>query len=75
MSNENIYINIKIEKIDVLLTNGGDEIIIYTYMPSTFPDWLPNSIMSMSIKCAKNYGVQYVKDNFDIEPNVKNVRV
>lgn len=74
MNHENINLNIEVEKIVVLLTNSTDRISIHTCMPTTYPNWLPSAKMVMNIECAKNYGIQYVRDNFDVKPEVINTR-
>lgn len=64
-----------IKKIEVLLTDSSDKVFVYTDMSSPFPNWLPNYEMKMNFECARNYGIQYVHENFKINPEVINTRV
>ena len=59
-----------ITKIEVLLTDSSDKVFVYTDMNSPFPNWLPDYELKMSFECARNYGIQYVYENFKINPKL-----
>ena len=65
-------LNIEIEKIVVLLTDTPDEIFIHTNkcgFTRPFPAF-PEQTLTLKFECAQNHGIQYVRDNFDVEPEV-----
>ncbi len=66
---------LEIVNIEILLTDSTDKVFVYTDMSSPFPNWLLDYELKMSFECARNYGVQYVRENFNIEPKVTNIRV
>lgn len=59
---------ITITKIQILRLEGRtDRIYLLTALPSTFPNMYPDTPAYFSCEVERNYGEQYVKQNF---PNV-----
>jgi hypothetical protein len=65
-------IQLKIKKIDVLLTSGTDIINIFLDAESSFPIMQYDTVMK--IECQKGYGEEYCKKIFGIIPTIKNCR-
>jgi hypothetical protein len=65
-------VTFNVTKIVVHLTRfGADEIYIYTNHPSPIAF---ETSLCLTAKVAKNCGIKYVLDNFDIQPEVLNTR-
>jgi hypothetical protein len=61
-------IEIDIQEILVLEdSHGGDKICITTNMPPTYWPW--NEPCVLRIDCASKTGVNYVRENFGVEPD------
>lgn len=54
----------------VLRDNAADLISVYTDFPSPFPPTVDDSPLSLTFQAAKGTGVEYVRKNFGIEPEV-----
>lgn len=66
-------LKLDIKSITVLLTDGTDLITLHLNAESAFPEMKYAPTMKMEAR--QNYGVEYCKKTFNIEPEVKNVRV
>lgn len=68
--------NIEIRKIVVMLTDATDKVFIYTDIPCPFvPAAIPSQPpLTMGFDATYDKGIEYVKTNFGIEPEVINVR-
>lgn len=66
-------LNLNVKSITVLLTDGTDIITLHLDAESAFPEMKYNPTMKMEAR--QGYGVEYCKKIFNIEPEVKNVRV
>jgi hypothetical protein len=64
------YEGFKITKITVLLTEGTDKVSVYTTLPSPFPPAVSDQPLCMDFAVQCNKGVQYVRNNFGMEPEV-----
>ena len=68
-------LNLNINKIDVLLTDGTDKVTIYINdCNPPFPAMSDYSC-NLNFECAKGIGEQYVIDNFGIKPNIIDARI
>ncbi|KKN25985.1 hypothetical protein LCGC14_0879230 [marine sediment metagenome] len=63
-----------ISKALVLLTNGTDEVTLYTTLPSPYSIEITDEPLKISFKTPGGSGVDYVRDNFNMEPEVIDVR-
>ncbi len=66
-------INFKVKKIIVITGGGTDEIHIYPDLKTTFPEMRYSPIMKMEAR--QGYGIEYCVKNFDINPEVINLRL
>lgn len=64
---------LKVKKIVVLLTDGTDIITIFYEGKPTFPNM--NNEPILKTETQKNYGIEYCKKNFNINPVVVDVRI
>lgn len=66
----------KFLKAIVLLTNGTDEVILSTDYPCSFcKEALPSQPnLQLSFHATKDTGAEYVRKNFDIEPEIIDIR-
>lgn len=64
---------IEITNIIVLETNGTDVVFVHTNLPSPFPSEFSSQNLMFKFDVSKGSGAQYVKNNFNIEPEVINV--
>lgn len=62
-------LNINITKISVLYTLGVDVVFIHTDLPTPFHSWGDEPLV-IKIEVAKGHAEQYVRDNFNIEPEL-----
>ena len=68
-------LNLDVDKIDVLLTNGTDKITIYlNNCTCPFPA-MPDCNCNLNFECYRDLGEQYVINNFGIKPNIINSRI
>ena len=66
---------INIDKIQVILSDHSDRIIILpSNLSAPFPVWLPDTKVVLQIEVAQDYGIEYVKKNFNCVPEVINTR-
>jgi hypothetical protein len=74
---KNGVLTFNVVKIIVHLTRfGSDEVYIYTdYPPPVNFKSPPNDNLFLQFKVAKNKGVSYVKDNFNMIPEILNTRL
>jgi len=63
---------INIKKIVVLITNGTDSVSIHTDLPSPYPAEVSTQDLMIDFQTRKGAGVDYVRENFGIEPEVIN---
>lgn len=65
-----------IKKATVLLTDATDKVFIYTDMPCPYVvAFLPSQEpLILNFDCTYDTGIEYVKTNFKIEPEVVDVR-
>jgi hypothetical protein len=65
-----------IKKVMVLLTDATDKVFIYTDMPCPYViAFLPSQEpLILNFDCTADTGIEYVKKNFNIEPEVVEVR-
>jgi len=69
-----MLLNIKVSKITILTRPGNtDYISIFTTLPSSFPPGISNDNLIISFEAQKGTGVDYVKNNFNIEPEILNI--
>jgi len=61
-------------KVTVTQTLGPDRIKIYTNLPLPWPDSLPVEEASFVIDVLRGTGAQYVRDNFEVEPEILNTK-
>jgi len=65
-----MIVEINVKRVDVIeRENGTDKVIVHTHnlAPTVYPyDELGSFVMDIR----KGYGAQYVRDNFNVEPNV-----
>jgi hypothetical protein len=67
--------NLEIDKIVIVITAGReDQIFVHTKLPTTHPIAEPNSNAVIKIATQKGYAVEYVKENFRIEPEILDIR-
>ena len=78
---------INIDKIQVILSDGSDRIIITppnssdriiiipNSLSSPFPTWSLDTKAIIHIEVAHDYGIEYVKKNFNCIPEVINTRI
>lgn len=66
-------LKLNIKSITVLLTDGTDVITLHLDSESAFPEMKYAPTMKMEAR--QNYGVEYCRNVFNIEPEIKNVRV
>lgn len=59
----------KIIKVLVLLNNGADDVILYTNFPPTMPK-SSNENLIVKFNTQKDTGIEYVRQNFGMEPEV-----
>lgn len=64
---------LSISKATVLLGNGTDLIILTTNLPSPMP-CIDSSPAKLELRTQKDCGIDYVRKNFGIEPEVLNDR-
>ena len=67
-------LNVKIEKVIVFLTEGMDMVHFHTNLPAPFPEEVDNGNLVLEFKCTANWGENYVRLHFGMEPEVKNIR-
>lgn len=67
-------LKLNISKAVVLLTNGTDEVTLYTTLPSPYPIAVTDEPLKISFKTPGFSGVDYVRDKFNIEPEVIDTR-
>ena len=67
-------VKIEVVKIVVMLTDGADEVSIFTKLPSPYPIDITDQDLVMSFKTQRNSGIKYVNQNFNITPRVVDVR-
>ncbi len=61
----------KISKIVILQRSGTDLISIFTDLPSPYPQEVGDGLpLVINFETTKGWGVDYVKKNFGIEPEV-----
>ena len=70
-------IEISVNEASVLLTSGPDVVRIKTSLPCPFvKEFIPSQPnLELRFECSHDTGIQYVKDNFNIEPMVRNIRI
>jgi len=66
-------IRLEITKVKVLITNGTDKVLIKTTLPPPYPPCISDGPLTISFDVTKGKGIQYVKDNFQLEPEVVEV--
>lgn len=59
----------KVIKVLVLLNDGADDIILSTDLPPSMPN-ISNQNLIVQFNTQKDTGVEYVRKNFGIEPEV-----
>lgn len=59
-----------VTKITVLTTHGTDLVVVDTTLPTPYPPEVSDQPLSLKFDVTKGRGVDYVKDNFHIEPEV-----
>lgn len=66
----------KFTKATVLLTSGPDKVILETGLPCPFvKEFMPSQQpLSFTFDATYDTGAEYVKDNFDIKPEIINTR-
>lgn len=67
--------SIYIKKIVVMLTNGTDRVSIYTDLPNPYPSEVSDEDLVIDFRTKINSGVDYVREHFDYEPEMLNVRI
>lgn len=69
--------NISIKKVMVLLSSSADKVILETELPCPYAKaYLPGQPpLDLKFETSYDTGIQYVRDNFGLEPDVVNVRV
>ena len=67
--------SIYIKKIVVMLTDGTDRVSIYTDLPSPYPVEVSDKDLVIEFQTKINSGVDYVREHFDYEPEILNVRI
>jgi len=65
---------IGVRKISVLISHGTDTVFIHTTCPCPFPPSVSEDPMTMKFEVQKGKGIQYVRDVFDVEPEVIDVQ-
>jgi hypothetical protein len=67
---------LRIDKVFVLLTDGPDKVFLQTDFPCPYvKEFMPEQTpLSISFDTTYDKGVEYVKKNFNIEPEVSNCR-
>ena len=64
-------LGLNIKKISVLINfQFADVVQVYTDMPSPFPNY--KGCLSFSFQTDQGTGVEYVRDNFGVDPEVIN---
>lgn len=66
---------INIKKIVVMLTDGTDRVSIYTDLPSPYPAEVSTRDLIIEFQTTINTGVDYIREHFDCEPKILNVRI
>jgi hypothetical protein len=66
-------VNIEITGVTVLLGPSTDEVVLHTKLPSGV--WPFEGTTRLKFEVAKSKGIQYVEDNFDMDPKIINMRV
>lgn len=67
-------IELEIKKAEVILNSGPDVVILTTNKPSTFPIGHPDLELKLKFETRPGYGAEYCKENFDIFPDIINMR-
>lgn len=57
-------IALDLHKIVILKTDGTDKVLLYTNLPSPFPNTYSDSPLMISFESAKSWAEKYVKENF-----------
>lgn len=63
-----------LSRIDVILTQAADKLVLYTDLPPTYPGWLPDEAASLTLECTRDTGADYVRRVFEMEPRIVNGR-
>jgi len=60
--------------VTVLLTTGTDKVIMHTTLPCPYPPGVSEQPLSLVFDVVSDHGVEYVHNNFGIEPTVISTR-
>jgi hypothetical protein len=66
---------IEIVRATVVLSEGADQVCLWTELPAPFPPNVDKEPLSLNFKTTKDWGVEYVKKHFGIEPKVIDLRI
>lgn len=68
--------NINVKKATVLLTDTSDKVFLYTDLPCPYVVVFMRSQepLTLQFDCTYDKGIEYVRNNFKIEPEVVKVR-
>lgn len=67
-------IELNVFRVLVLIRGGHtDEVFIDTNLPGSFPKEVDKANLTLRFEVQKGKGIQYVRDNFGIEPEVLDI--
>ncbi len=67
-------VELEVTRAEVVLNSGPDVVILTVDKPSTFPIGHPSLPLKLKFETRPGYGAEYCKENFDIFPDIINIR-
>jgi hypothetical protein len=64
---------VNINRSTVLLTNGADQVLLYTDLPSAIPK-VDDSVLCLSFCAEIDTSIEYVKKHFGLNPEIIDAR-
>lgn len=64
----------EILKVTIVINEGTDKVLVKTSLPCPYPPCITTDPLMMSFDITKGKGIDYVRKNFGIEPEVINIK-